>query len=196
MNDILNIIPYLAIYSIIPSIFILNQSAKYRSFKKALPSVIVAWICYSFIVSIDMLFSQFFIVTIIFTIGIVELIFLIYMVYNLWTQSYFNLTAEPQPISIWKQILVSMLISILSALNPYGMFIMHMYFIKHSSNNIGIIDILIFTGIWFLSLAIIGYNIKKLNKNAIILNIINKVGAIIIGGMVLLCVMLIISVMD
>ncbi|KJV80352.1 putative membrane protein [Rickettsia hoogstraalii str. RCCE3] len=133
MNDILNIIPYLAIYSIIPSIFILNQSAKYRSFKKALPSVIVAWICYSFIVSIDMLFSQFFIVTIIFTIGIVELIFLIYMVYNLWTQSYFNLTAEPQPISIWKQILVSMLISILSALNPYGMFIMHMYFIKHSS---------------------------------------------------------------
>ncbi len=36
-----------------------------------------------------------------------------------------------------------------------------------------------------LSLAIIGYNIKKLNKNAIILNIINKIGAIIIGGMVL-----------
>ncbi len=83
MNDILNIIPYLAIYSIIPSIFILNQSAKYRSFKKALPSVIVAWICYSFIVSIDMLFSQFFIVTIIFTIGIVELIFLIYILLNI-----------------------------------------------------------------------------------------------------------------
>ncbi|MCC8406218.1 MAG: hypothetical protein LN560_01065 [Rickettsia endosymbiont of Sceptobius lativentris] len=194
MNDILNIIPYLAIYSIIPSIFILNQSAKYRSFKKALPSVIVAWICYSFIVSIDMLFSQFFIVTIIFTIGIVELIFLIYMVYNLWTQSYFNLTAEPQPISVWKQILVSMLISILSALNPYGMFTMYIYFDKHHSNNIGITNI--FIAIWFLSLSIIGYNIRKLNKNAIILKIINKIGAIIIGGMVLLCVMLIISVMD
>ncbi len=40
--SIIFLIPYFAISSIIPSIFILNQSAKYRSFKKALPSVIVA----------------------------------------------------------------------------------------------------------------------------------------------------------
>ncbi|KHO03007.1 putative membrane protein [Rickettsia felis str. Pedreira] len=51
MNDIF-LMPHLAISSIISSIFILNQGAKYRSFKKALPSVIVAWICYSFIISI------------------------------------------------------------------------------------------------------------------------------------------------
>lgn len=48
LNTFLHIIfltPYVAIYSIIPNIFILNQSAKYRSVKKVLPSVITAWAC-------------------------------------------------------------------------------------------------------------------------------------------------------
>ncbi len=42
--SIIFLIPYFAISSIIPSVFILNHSAKYRSFKKALPSVIVAYV--------------------------------------------------------------------------------------------------------------------------------------------------------
>lgn len=40
------------------------------------------------------------------------------------------------------------------------------------------------------------YIIRKLNKNAIILKIINKIGSIIIVGMVLLCTMIIISIID
>ncbi|BBJ31415.1 hypothetical protein RAS_05240 [Rickettsia asiatica] len=60
-----------------PSIFILNQSTKYHSFKKALPSIIIAWICYSFIISMVAALGQLFIVPITFMIGIVEFIFLI-----------------------------------------------------------------------------------------------------------------------
>ncbi|KHO03063.1 lysine transporter LysE [Rickettsia felis str. LSU] len=44
-------------------------------------------------------------------------------------------------------------------------------------------------------MAIIGYNIRKLNKNAIILKIINKIGSIIIGCMVFLYLMIITSIM-
>nr|WP_232049307.1 hypothetical protein [Rickettsia asiatica] len=35
----------------------------------------------------------------------------------MWTQSYFNLTIEPQPVSIWKQILFAISVSIL---NPHA----------------------------------------------------------------------------
>ncbi|ALN41829.1 lysine transporter LysE [Rickettsia rhipicephali] len=43
-----------------------------------------------------------------------------------------------------------------------------------------------FICIWFLSWAIIGYNIRKLNKNAIILKIINKIGAVTIWSIIAL----------
>ncbi|MCC8467964.1 MAG: hypothetical protein LN589_04750 [Rickettsia endosymbiont of Eriopis connexa] len=150
MNDILSImflIPYLAIYSIIPSIFILNQSTKYRNVKKALPSVITVWVCYSFFIYhfYNIYMTMAFVPYLYMLTVLPAMFFLIYMGYNLWTQSYFNLTIEPQ-FSIWKQILVSM--------------------------------------------AIIGYNIRKLSKNAVILKIINKIGAIIIWSMILLYAMM------
>ncbi|AJQ51823.1 MAG: hypothetical protein AB8U88_04295 [Rickettsia conorii subsp. raoultii] len=102
MNDILSIIfliPYFAISSIIPSIFILNQSAKYRRFKKALPSVIVASICYNILIHIIVFNHDFFFIFMIWYITIplfiIGFIFLICMEYNTWNQSYFNLTIEP-----------------------------------------------------------------------------------------------------
>lgn len=53
MNDILTIFLHAIILlssSIIQSIFILNQSAKYCSFKKSLPSILAGCISYSIII--------------------------------------------------------------------------------------------------------------------------------------------------
>lgn len=50
------------------------------------------------------------------------------------------------------------------------MSILNIGFYKYQENDIKIIYM--FICIWCLSLAIIGYNIRKLNKNAIILKII------------------------
>ncbi len=62
MNDILIIFLHAIILlssSIIQSIFILNQSAKYCSFKKALPSMIAACISYSIIIYIIIFNTEF-----------------------------------------------------------------------------------------------------------------------------------------
>ncbi len=67
--NIIFLIPYFAISSIIPSIFILNQSAKYRNFKKALPSVIVASICYNILIHIIVFNHDFFFIFMIWYIG-------------------------------------------------------------------------------------------------------------------------------
>ena len=102
MNDILTIFLHVIILlstSIIQSIFILNQSAKYCSFKKALPSMLAGCITYSIIIYIiifntDFLFIYmiWFIVIPVFVIGF---IFFMYMGYNTWHQSYFNSTTIP-----------------------------------------------------------------------------------------------------
>ncbi|MFV9874823.1 MAG: hypothetical protein AB8U54_06875, partial [Rickettsia conorii subsp. raoultii] len=63
------------------------------------------------------------------------------------------------------------------------MSILNIGFYKYQGNDIKIIYM--FICIWFLSLAIIGYNIRKLNKNAIILKIINKIGAVTIWSIAL-----------
>ncbi|HJD65751.1 MAG TPA: hypothetical protein LFV91_01485 [Rickettsia endosymbiont of Bembidion nr. Transversale] len=57
---------------------------------------------------------------------------------------------------------------------------------KYRDYNTKVIYILIPIYIWFLLLSIIGYNIRKLSKGAIILKILNKVGAITIWGIALL----------
>ncbi len=94
MNDI----KYNIFNTVYPSIFILNQSAKkYRCFKKALPSVIVASICYNITYTYIIVFNHdFFFIFMIWYIAIplfiIGFIFLICMEYNTWNQSYFNLT--------------------------------------------------------------------------------------------------------
>ncbi|WP_231288661.1 hypothetical protein [Rickettsia rhipicephali] len=62
------------------------------------------------------------------------------------------------------------------------MSILNIGFYKYQGNKI----IYMFICIWFLSWAIIGYNIRKLNKNAIILKIINKIGAVTIWSIIAL----------
>lgn len=186
MNNILIPISYFIIASIIQTIFILNQSAKYRSFKKALPSVIIACICYCTLIYITVFNHELFIVFMLWFVVIpffiIGFIFFIYMGYNMWNQSYY-LTAEPESNSIQKQILAAVSISILSVLNPYILNMVNISLYNYQGNDI--IAICIFVCMWFSLFAVIGYNIRKLEKDAIILKIINKIGAVIVWAIAL-----------
>ncbi|MCC8370384.1 MAG: hypothetical protein LN566_03345 [Rickettsia endosymbiont of Stiretrus anchorago] len=193
MNDILTIFSHVIILlssSIIQSIFILNQSAKYCSFKKALPSMIAGCISYSIIIYIIIFNTEFLFIYMLWFIAIpifvIGFIFFMYMGYNTWHQSYFNSTNIPKSVSIQKLFLEPVYILVLSIFNPFILDMLNTVLYKYRDYNTKVIYILIPIYIWFLLLSIIGYNIRKLSKGAIILKILNKVGAITIWGIALL----------
>ncbi|HJD68075.1 MAG TPA: hypothetical protein LFV66_06555 [Rickettsia endosymbiont of Bembidion lapponicum] len=176
MKDILTIFLHVIILlssSIIQSIFILNQSAKYCSFKKALPSMLAGCISYSIIIYIIIFNTEFLFIYMLWFIAIpvfvIGFIFFMYMGYNTWHQSYFNSTNIPKSVSIQKLFLEPVYILVLSIFNPFILDMLNTVLYKYRDYNTKVI-----------------YILRKLSKGAIILKILNKVGAITIWGIALL----------
>ena len=192
-NDILSAFLHgivLALGLIVPlgvqNIFIFNQGAKQPKFSKALPSIIAASICDTILICIAVLGISLLILEISWlklSIFIVGFISLVYMGYNTWSQPPLDLTINSGAFSAKKQILFAVSVSIL---NPHAimdtMIVIGTSALKHKgiAQIIFTLTCILISWIWFFSLAVAGYNIKKLNKSGTILTIINKVTAIII----------------
>lgn len=152
--------------------------------------MIAGCISYSIIIYIIIFNTEFLFIYMLWFIAIpifvVGFIFFMYMGYNTWHQLYFNSTNIPKSVSIQKLFLEPVYILVLSILNPFILDMLNTVLYKYRDYNTKVIYILIPIYIWFLLLSIIGYNIRKLSKGAIILKILNKVGAITIWGIALL----------
>ncbi|AFB21023.1 LysE/ArgO family amino acid transporter [Rickettsia canadensis] len=192
-NDILSAFLHgivLALGLIVPlgvqNIFIFNQGAKQPKFSKVLPSIIAASICDTILICMAVLGISLLILEIPWLklfIFIVGFIFLIYIVYNTWNQLPIDLTTNSQAFSTKKQILFAISVSIL---NPHAIMdtivIIGTSALKYngSAKIIFTLTCILISWIWFFSLAVAGYNIRKLNKSSTILMMINKIAAIII----------------
>ncbi|MEY4463754.1 MAG: hypothetical protein RLZZ81_725 [Pseudomonadota bacterium] len=193
MNEILSAFLHgivLALGLIVPlgvqNIFIFNQGATQPKFQKALPSIIAASLCDTILICIAVLGLSliiFEIPALKLAIFIVGFIFLIYMGYNTWNQPPIDLTTNSGVFSVKKQILFAISVSIL---NPHAIMdtivVIGTSALKYSgvSKIIFTLTCVTISWIWFFSLAVAGYNIRKLNKSNTILTIINKIAAIII----------------
>ncbi|WP_347939417.1 LysE/ArgO family amino acid transporter [Rickettsia oklahomensis] len=192
-NDILSAFLHgvvLALVLIAPlgvqNIFIFNQGAKQPKFSKALPSIIVASLCDTILICTAVLGISLLILEMSWlklSIFIVGFIFLIYIGYSTWNQPPIDLTTNSQAFSAKKQILFAISVSIL---NPHAIMdtivVIGTSALKYngSAKIIFTLTCILISWIWFFSLAIAGYNIRKLNKSSTILTIINKIAAVII----------------
>lgn len=167
------------------NVFVFNQGANHKSLKKALPVIITASLCDTFLILLAVLGVTIFLNTfptlklIIYFIG---LLFLLYMAYSIWNEKPAN-QDKSDAMSPKKQIGFAMSVSLL---NPHAI-MDTIGVIGTSSTTYAGHNRIAFTlaciavsWLWFLSLAYIGKMIGSIDKQGNIIVILNKVSAIII----------------
>lgn len=167
------------------NVFVFNQGANHKSLKKALPVIITASLCDTFLILLAVLGVTIFLNTfptlklIIYFIG---LLFLLYMAYSIWNEKPEN-QDKSDAMSPKKQIGFAMSVSLL---NPHAI-MDTIGVIGTSSTTYAGHNRIAFTlaciavsWLWFLSLAYIGKIIGSIDKQGNIIVILNKVSAIII----------------
>jgi L-lysine exporter family protein LysE/ArgO len=181
----------LALGLIIPlgvqNIFIFNQGIIQRQWVHALPSMLTAFICDATLILLaivgisEVLFSFPAAITAMYIVGFV---FLMFMGWKTWTSAA-STSDNIKPLSTKQQILFAMSVSLL---NPHALVDTVMVIGTNSANFIGA-DKLLFTVacvsvsfIWFLTLSVSGYCLKKVDSFDKISPWINKVSAVIIWG--------------
>lgn len=167
------------------NVFVFNQGANHKSLKKALPVIITASLCDTFLILLAVLGVTIFLntfPTLKLIIYIIGLLFLLYMAYSIWNEKPAN-QDKSDAMSPKKQIGFAMSVSLL---NPHAI-MDTIGVIGTSSTTYAGHNIIAFTlaciavsWLWFLSLAYIGKIIGSIDKQGNIIVILNKVSAIII----------------
>lgn len=172
----------------VQNVFVFNQGATQRPFYRALPSILTASLCDTFLIILAVLGVSIIVLhiawlkTIIFVIGF---FFLIYMGWATWHSHSHAQEQQPKPFSAKKQIIFAASVSLL---NPHAIIdtigVIGTNALVYVGNNklaytIGCI--LVSFG-WFFGLAIAGHNLHRLGKNDWWLKTINKISAVIIWG--------------
>lgn len=193
MNDIFSASIHAVILSFgliaplgVQNIYIFNQGARQPTYIAALPSIITAAICDSILIclaSFGLSLLIFEIAPLKLTIFIVGFIFLLYMGYQTWNSAPIDFSTNSLSYSFKKQILIS---ASLSLFNPHAIIdtiiVIGTSALKYQGKaKIAFtISCVLVSWIWFFFIAFLGSNIKRLNKGALILKVLNKVAAIII----------------
>lgn len=180
---------FLALGLILPlgaqNIFVFNQGANHKSFKKTLPVVITAGLCDTLLIllavlGVSLLLTEY--PTLQLTIYCIGLVFLIYMAWSLWREKPANAYSAP-PMSAAKQISFAMSVSLL---NPHAIM-----------DTIGVIgtSATLYSGgekvaftiatiavswFWFSTLAFAGKQLGQFDSSGKFITILNKVSSIII----------------
>lgn len=167
------------------NVFVFNQGANHKSLKKALPVIITASLCDTFLILLAVLGVTIFLntfPTLKLIIYIIGLLFLLYMAYSIWNEKPAN-QDKSDAMSPKKQIGFAMSVSLL---NPHAI-MDTIGVIGTSSTTYAGHNRIAFTlaciavsWLWFLSLAYIGKMIGSIDKQGNIIVILNKVSAIII----------------
>lgn len=172
----------------VQNVFVFNQGAIQPSFPKALPVIITASICDTFLITIAVLgisvfvLGSYWVKTLLFVAGI---IFLIYMGIVVWRSKPIKIDQEKSSFSAKKQILFAMSVSLL---NPHAILdtvgVIGTSSLKYmGTDKLAFAIACIFTSwLWFTGLGIAGRFIGSLNKSEKFLTVLNKVSAIIMLG--------------
>lgn len=179
------------------NVFVFNQGANQKKISKALPVIITAGLCDTFLIVIAILGVSLILIsmpTLQLFIYIIGFLFLMYMAWSLWTEKPSNIE-EIEPMPAKKQILFALSVSLL---NPHAIM-----------DTVGVIgtsasvydgyDKVVFSlatisvsWIWFVFLAILGRitgkitgKIDKSGKYIVILNKVSSVIVIIVGLIIL-----------
>ncbi|MBM5858420.1 LysE family transporter [Staphylococcus sp. FSL W8-0304] len=167
------------------NVFVFNQGANQKKISKALPVIITAGLCDTFLIVIAILGVSLILIsmpTLQLFIYIIGFLFLMYMAWSLWTEKPSNIE-EIEPMSAKKQILFALSVSLL---NPHAIM-----------DTVGVIgtsasvydgyDKVVFSlatisvsWIWFVFLAILGRITGKIDKSGKYIVILNKVSSVIV----------------
>ncbi|WP_308816209.1 LysE/ArgO family amino acid transporter [Staphylococcus epidermidis] len=167
------------------NVFVFNQGANQKKISKALPVIITAGLCDTFLIVIAILGVSLILIsmpTLQLFIYIIEFLFLMYMAWSLWTEKPSNIE-EIEPMPAKKQILFALSVSLL---NPHAIM-----------DTVGVIgtsasvydgyDKVVFSlatisvsWIWFVFLAILGRITGKIDKSGKYIVILNKVSSVIV----------------
>jgi len=182
----------LALGLIIPlgvqNVFVFNQGACQRHFIYALPSVLTASLCDTFLIVIAVLGVSVVVLTIAWLKNIIFLIgfcFLLYMGWITWKNSPKNLQDNAKPYSAKRQIIFAASVSLL---NPHALFDTVSVIGTNSLHFLGkeriiyTLACISISWLWFLGLAVAGHFLHRLDKSGLTIRIINKLSAFIIWG--------------
>lgn len=167
------------------NVFVFNQGANQKNISKALPVIITAGLCDTFLIVIAILGVSLILIsmpTLQLFIYIIGFLFLMYMAWSLWTEKPSNIE-EIEPMPAKKQILFALSVSLL---NPHAIM-----------DTVGVIgtsasvydgyDKVVFSlatisvsWIWFVFLAILGRITGKIDKSGKYIVILNKVSSVIV----------------
>ncbi|WP_368909120.1 LysE/ArgO family amino acid transporter [Staphylococcus epidermidis] len=167
------------------NVFVFNQGANQKKIIKALPVIITAGLCDTFLIVIAILGVSLILIsmpTLQLFIYIIGFLFLMYMAWSLWTEKPSNIE-EIEPMPAKKQILFALSVSLL---NPHAIM-----------DTVGVIgtsasvydgyDKVVFSlatisvsWIWFVFLAILGRITGKIDKSGKYIVILNKVSSVIV----------------
>lgn len=167
------------------NVFVFNQGANHKSLKKVAPVVITAGLCDTLLIllailGVSLLLNQY--PSLQLAIYVIGLVFLLYMAWSLWTEKPAQATDQP-PMSARKQIGFALSVSLL---NPHAIM-----------DTIGVIgtSASIYAGyeklafacatiavswLWFVSLAVIGKQLGRIDTSGKYIVILNKISSGII----------------
>ncbi|QLK85298.1 LysE/ArgO family amino acid transporter [Staphylococcus sp. 17KM0847] len=167
------------------NVFVFNQGANHKYFKKTLPVIITAGLCDTFLIliavlGVSLILNQY--PTLQLLIYIIGFIFLLFMAWSLWQEKPSE-TSEQAPMSAQKQISFAVSVSLL---NPHAII-----------DTVGVIgtSAALYTGfekiaftlatisiswLWFIGLAVAGKQMRKIDSSGSLILIVNKVSSIII----------------
>lgn len=167
------------------NVFVFNQGANQKKISKALPVIITAGLCDTFLIVIAILGVSLILIsmpTLQLFIYIIGFLFLMYMAWSLWMEKPSNIE-EIEPMPAKNQVLFALSVSLL---NPHAIM-----------DTVGVIgtsasvydgyDKVIFSlatisvsWIWFIFLAILGRITGKIDKSGKYIVVLNKVSSIIV----------------
>lgn len=168
------------------NVFVFNQGALQPQFRKALPVIITASLCDTFLILLAVagvsviVLTMPILQTIIFAFG---LLFLVYMGWSIWKSSPAQVNKQERAMPLKKQVMFALSVSLL---NPHAILDTIGVIGTSSLTYIGkekiafAVACIIVSWLWFIGLALIGKMIGELDHEGMLLKIINKISAIII----------------
>ncbi|PCF87820.1 LysE/ArgO family amino acid transporter [Staphylococcus intermedius] len=175
------------------NVFVFNQGANQKNFSRALPVIITAGICDTFLIVIAVLGVSLILIsmpTLQLLIYVIGLLFLMYMAWSLWTEKPSNIK-EIAPMSPKRQVLFALSVSLL---NPHAIMDTVGVIGTSAAVYVGYEKIIFMLAtisvswVWFILLAVLGRIIGTVDKSGQYIVILNKVSSMVIFivGMIIL----------
>ncbi|TDM16558.1 amino acid transporter [Macrococcoides canis] len=167
------------------NVFVFNQGANHKRFKKIIPVIVTAGLCDTLLIllavfGVSLLLNQYpTLQLIIYSIGF---IFLLYMAWSLWHESP-SINADSPPMSAKKQISFALSVSLLNPhaiMDTIGVIGTNAAMYADAEKIAFTITTISVSWIWFISLGLIGKLVGNIDQEGKFILILNKVSSIII----------------